>query len=127
MAVNAHLESLKKKVDDRSARIGVVGLGYVGLPLSVEFAEAGFRVLGIDVDAAKVRNIRAGRSHVEDVPSDVVARLARKKLLSAQDHYRGCGKLDAVFIAVPTPLRKTRDPDISYIVSALDESSNAVQ
>jgi UDP-N-acetyl-D-glucosamine dehydrogenase len=127
MAVNAHLETLKKKVDDRSARIGVVGLGYVGLPLSVEFAEAGFPVLGIDVDPVKVRNVRAGRSHVEDVPSDVVARLARKKLLTAQDHYRGCGKLDAVFIAVPTPLRKTRDPDISYIVSAVDEIAREIR
>jgi len=102
-------------------------LGYVGLPLAVEFAEAGYRVTGIDLDPRKVAGLRAGRSHVEDVPSETVARLVRKRLLRAQDNYRGCGKFDAICICVPTPLRKTKDPDISYIVSALDELSKEVR
>jgi len=118
---------LKRKIKDHTAQIGIIGLGYVGLPLAVEFAEAGFRVTGVDLDQAKVEGIRAGRSHVEDVPSEVVARLTGDGLLRVQKDYRGCGKFDAVFIAVPTPLRKTKDPDISYIVSALNELAKEVR
>lgn len=112
--------ALQKMISKREARIAIAGLGYVGLPLAVEFARAGFPVLGIDVDKAKVAAIRAGRSNIEDVPSSTVAALVRDKRLTVQDHYRGCGKSDAIIICVPTPLRKTRDPDISYIVSALE-------
>jgi UDP-N-acetyl-D-glucosamine dehydrogenase len=108
-------------ITDREALIGVIGLGYVGLPLAVEFGRAGFRVAGIDVAKQTVEGIRAGRSHVEDVPSEVVADLVRRKRLRAQSHYRGCGRCDAIIICVPTPLRKTKDPDISYIVQALEE------
>jgi len=111
---------LRQKISNREARIGVVGLGYVGLPLAVEFGKAGFRVTGIDVDKEKVAGVKAGKSHVEDVPSEDVARLVRTRKLSAQHHYRGSGRLDAIIICVPTPLRKTKDPDISYIVSAVD-------
>jgi UDP-N-acetyl-D-glucosamine dehydrogenase len=112
---------LRKKITNREARIGIVGLGYVGLPLAVEFGNAGFRVTGIDVDPAKSKTIMAGRSHIEDVPSEAVAKLVRARRLKAQHHYRGCGKCDVLIICVPTPLSKTKDPDISYIVSALDE------
>ncbi len=119
--MSEHFKALERKIATRRARIGVVGLGYVGLPLAVEFCRAGFKVAGIDVDAARVRELRAGRSHVEDVPSAVVRELTRKRLLAARDHYRGCGALDGILIAVPTPLRKTKDPDISYIVAAVDE------
>ena len=118
---------LKRKIDRREATIGVVGLGYVGLPLAVEFARAGFSVTGIDVDPQKIAAVRSGRSHIEDVTSEELAPLVRQKLLTAQDHYRGCGKLDVVVICVPTPLRKTKDPDISYIVSALDELAREVR
>jgi UDP-N-acetyl-D-glucosamine dehydrogenase len=119
--MNKHVKTLKKKIDERQAKIGVIGLGYVGLPLAVEFANAGFQVTGIDVDSNKVAGLRAGRSHVEDVTNDEVRPLIRKRLLRAQDHYRGCGKFDALLICVPTPLRKTKDPDISYIVAAVDQ------
>ncbi|MHC4991902.1 MAG: nucleotide sugar dehydrogenase, partial [Planctomycetota bacterium] len=118
--MNALARSLRRKISERKARVGVIGLGYVGLPLAVEFAEAGFRVVGIDVDEAKVRGIRRGRSHVEDVPHDAVAPLVKRRRLSARDNYRGCGEFDAIVICVPTPLRKTKDPDISYIVAAVD-------
>ena len=113
-------ESILSKIDDRSARIGVVGIGYVGLPLAMEFARAGFRVTGIDIDSKKVAAIRAGRSHVQDVPAADLKEIVRKRRLTAQDHYRGCDRFDAILICVPTPLRKTKDPDISYIVSAVD-------
>lgn len=113
--------TLKRKISRREARIGVIGMGYVGLPLAVEFAEAGFTVTGVDLDPKKVAGIRAGRSHIADVPSDKVRGLVKSRRLKAQDHYRGCGKFDAILICVPTPLRKTKDPDISYIVSAMDE------
>ncbi len=119
--MKSQAQELRRKIDRREAKIGVIGLGYVGLPLAVEFAEAGFHVTGIDLDSEKVGGIRAGRSHVEDVPSESVARLVRKGLLRARESYGGCGKLDAIFICVPTPLRKTKDPDISYIVAALNE------
>jgi UDP-N-acetyl-D-glucosamine dehydrogenase len=119
--MNGHANALEKKVANRDARICVVGLGYVGLPLAVEFAHAGFRVTGVEVDPEKVRTIRAGGSYVEDVPAAVVRALVRKKLLRAQAGYGRCETMDAIFICVPTPLRKTRDPDISYIVAALDQ------
>src|SRR5512134_1145093 len=118
---------LKRKIDRRVATIGVVGLGYVGLPLAVEFARAGFSVTGIDVDPQKIAAVRSGRSHIEDVTSEELAPLVRQKLLTAQNDYRGCGKLDVLVICVPTPLRKTKDPDISYIVAALDELAREVR
>ncbi len=118
---------LEEKIADRSARIGVIGLGYVGLPLAVEFAEAGFDVLGIDLDSRKIKGVRAGKSHVEDVPASRLAPLIKKKKLRAQDHYRGTGTCDAILICVPTPLRKTKDPDISYIVSSVEEIAKEVR
>ena len=118
---------LKEKIKDRSAKIGVIGLGYVGLPLAVEFGEAGFSVTGIDVDSRKVKGLQAGRSHVEDVPSEAVAKLVKSRKFRARDRYAGCGKFDAVFICVPTPLRKTKDPDISYIVSSLEELAKEIR
>ncbi|NIL99703.1 MAG: nucleotide sugar dehydrogenase [Acidobacteria bacterium] len=113
--------ALRECISDRSARIGVVGMGYVGLPLALEFAKAGYRVTGIDVDSKKIAGIRAGKSHIQDVSSADVREMVRKKRLTAQDSYRGCHRFDAILICVPTPLRKTKDPDISYIVSAVDE------
>jgi len=112
---------LRAKITNRQARIAIVGLGYVGLPLAVEFGQAGFRVVGIDTNRRLVAGVRAGRSHIEDVSSDAVSRLVRQKKLTAQHTYKGCGRCDAIVICVPTPLRKTKDPDISYIVKALDE------
>jgi UDP-N-acetyl-D-glucosamine dehydrogenase len=119
MTANAHFNVLERRIIDRTARLGIVGLGYVGLPLAVEFAHAGFRVVGIDVDARKVKSVNAGVSHIEDVPTSTLKPLVKKGLIRAQAHYKGCDKLDAILIAVPTPLRKTKDPDISYIVASL--------
>ena len=112
---------LKEKIRDHNARIGIIGMGYVGLPLAAEFARAGFRVDGIDLDGSKVREIVAGRSYIPDVPGAEVSALVAAGRLSATTDFEIIKKLDVVITCVPTPLRKTRDPDISYIVSALDE------
>jgi len=127
MAVNPRFVALESKIKNRTARIGIVGLGYVGLPLAVEFAEAGFRVVGIDLDVRKMRAINTGTSYIEDVSTATLKPLVRDGLIRAQSDYSGCGKLDAILIAVPTPLRKTKDPDISYIVAALDAISSQVR
>ena len=127
MAANPHFSALERRITERSARIGIVGLGYVGLPLAVEFAHAGFHVVGIDVDERKVRSVNAGQSHIEDVSTDTLRPLVKSGHIRAQADYKGCGKLDAILIAVPTPLRKTKDPDISYIVSALGAISPQIR
>ncbi len=120
MAPNPRFTALESRIKDKSARLGIVGLGYVGLPLAVEFAQAGFRVVGIDIDERKVKSVNAGVSLIEDVSSDTLKPLVKDRLIRAQSDYKGCGALDAILIAVPTPLRKTKDPDISYIVASLD-------
>jgi UDP-N-acetyl-D-glucosamine dehydrogenase len=107
------------RIASRHARVGVVGLGYVGLPLAVEFARSGFRVTGIDLDTAKVEAIARGESYVPDVPAADVAELVERGRLTAQSGFAAVPELDAVSICVPTPLRKTRDPDMSFIVSAV--------
>ena len=113
-------ETLINRIEDRQAQIAVVGLGYVGLPLAVAFAEAGFPVVGIDVNAEKVDSLNRGISYVEDVPSGQVAPLVESGLLRASTDYEALAQAEAISICVPTPLRKTGDPDISYIIKAAD-------
>lgn len=108
------------KIADREAVVGVVGLGYVGLPLAVAFAEAGFSVVGVDVDAEKVAALQAGESYVEDVPAAMLQPLVAQGLLRATTSYEALHEADAISICVPTPLRKTKDPDISYIIDATE-------
>jgi UDP-N-acetyl-D-glucosamine dehydrogenase len=103
---------------NRTARIGVVGIGYVGLPLAVVFGEAGFTVVGVDPDADKVAAINRGESYILDVASERVKALVDAGKLSATTDYAALGQADAVSICVPTPLRKTGDPDLSFIASA---------
>ena len=117
----SHLETLKAKIASGEARCAVIGLGYVGLPLAVEFAKNGLHVLGIDLDAEKVAAIERGESYIQDVPSEEVAPLVKEGLLSATTDFTRLSDIDTINIAVPTPLGKTRDPDISYIVAATDE------
>jgi UDP-N-acetyl-D-glucosamine dehydrogenase len=112
---------LKSKIEGKTARVGVVGLGYVGLPLAVEFAKAGFSVTGIDVQESKVGSLNRGESHVQDVPSSEIARLIADKRFTATADFSVVRELDTINICVPTPLRKTKDPDMSYIVSAVEE------
>jgi UDP-N-acetyl-D-glucosamine dehydrogenase len=111
-------EQLESRIAARQARAGVIGLGYVGLPLAVEFAKAGFPVTGIDLDAEKVAQINAGDSYVLDVPREALAPLAAEGRLRATTDFAELAELDTVNICVPTPLRKTKDPDMSYIDAA---------
>ncbi|MCW5865400.1 MAG: nucleotide sugar dehydrogenase [Anaerolineae bacterium] len=115
-----HKQQLLKRIAERQARIGIVGLGYVGLPLAVAFAEEGFTVVGVDLDARKVAALQRGESYVEDVPAGVITALRDRGLFSASSDYATLADVDAISICVPTPLRKTKDPDISYIVDATE-------
>jgi UDP-N-acetyl-D-glucosamine dehydrogenase len=113
--------NLINRLNDRSAVVAVLGLGYVGLPLAVVFAEAGFQVIGIDPIAEKVDMLNRGESYVMDVPTETVARLVREGRLKATTDFAATAQADAVSICVPTPLRKTGDPDLSFIISATED------
>src|SRR6202451_1477413 len=119
--VDATAKLLEEKIVSRRARVGVVGLGYVGLPLAVEFAKAGFTVTGIDVNEEKVRRVNAGDSYVGDISSETLAPLVAYGKLGATTDFAAVLDLDTINIAVPTPLRKTKDPDMSFIVSSCQE------
>src|SRR3989449_1516547 len=107
-------------IRSRKARVGVIGLGYVGLPLAVEFAHAGFDVTGFDVDTAKTSQINAGKSYIPDVAEAHLAACVRAGTLKATIDMTELGAMDAIDICVPTPLRKTKDPDLSYVVRAVE-------
>jgi UDP-N-acetyl-D-glucosamine dehydrogenase len=111
---------LKKRISNRTARVGVLGLGYVGLPLAVEFARAGFDVTGIDVQKSKVDQFNGGHSYIKDVKDSVFEPLVKSGKLRATTDFSVIRDLDTIDICVPTPLRKTKDPDMSYVVSATD-------
>ena len=115
------MSELIEKIEQGKARLGVIGMGYVGLPLSVEFARGGIEVVGIDISAEKVESINSGRSYVGDVPDSQLGELLKSGKLRATTDFSVLKELDCVCICVPTPLSKTKDPDISHIVSACDE------
>ncbi len=119
-------KQLIERFESKTARIGILGLGYVGLPLAVVFAEAGFTVTGIEPMQSKVDSLLKGESYVLDVPSETVSALVKSGKLIPTTDFSAIKELDAVSICVPTPLRKTGDPDLSFIVSATDELSKYV-
>jgi len=112
---------LLNKISERQATVGVIGLGYVGLPLAVEFGRGGLNAIGFDVDAARVDSINAGLSHIPDVPTEQVAALVAQGKLAATTDFSRLAATDAVIICVPTPLRKTKEPDISFILAASEQ------
>ena len=112
--------TLKEKIANREAKVGIVGLGYVGLPLAMEMIRAGFEVHGIDVNREKVESLNAGRSHVLDVPGSAVADGVAQGKFKAYTTYDPVASVDCVSICVPTPLKKTRDPDISFVTQAVE-------
>lgn len=112
---------LEQRLEKRTARLAVIGLGYVGLPLAVELAQAGFEVYGIDIDEKRVAQLNSGKSYIQDVPTADVRTLVRQKRFIATTDFSVLKKCDTVNICVPTPLSKQRDPDVSYIVAAATE------
>ena len=118
---------LLQRIADKRARIGVIGLGYVGLPLAVEFAHAGFEVIGFDVDAAKGRGDQPGESYIPDVPTPAVAAAVKAGTLRATTDSAALADVDVVDICVPTPLRKTKDPDLSYVVQAVEVTAKVLR
>src|ERR1700741_2939105 len=110
-------EQIIASITEKRAQIGVVGLGYVGLPLLTEFARAGFQAIGFEVDADKVAQINAGDSYIGDVPGSVIKELVDGKRLSATTNFEQLKDCDAVIICVPTPLRKTKERDVSFILA----------
>ncbi len=117
----SHYSNLLQKIESKQAHVGIVGLGYVGLPLAVEFAHAGFCVTGIDIDATKVAALNRGESYIQDIPTAVLAPLVKAGKIKATTDFNVVAGLDTINICVPTPLRKTKDPDMSYIVNSCQE------
>jgi len=112
--------NLRRKIERKEARICVIGLGYVGLPLAVEFARLGFYVTGLDVDGERVKAISRGQSYIQDVSDTAVAESVEAGCLSATTDYEVLSEMDVIFICVPTPFTKTKTPDLSYVVAAAE-------
>src|SRR5512140_2814313 len=115
------MQELIEKIRRREARCGIIGLGYVGLPLGLEFARAGLKVTGIDVDKRKIDALRAGKSYIVDTSDAEIAEQVKAGRFMATDDFSVIKDLDTVNICVPTPLRKTKDPDLTFVVSAVNE------
>ena len=120
-------EQLVAKAADKSAMCGVVGLGYVGLPLAVEMARAGYKVLGFDTNARVVDGVNAGRSHVGDVSADVLGEFTEPGCIAATTDMMRLKEMDVVSVCVPTPLSKTRDPDVSFVLAVAESLSNSIR
>lgn len=116
-------DNLIKKLREKNANVAILGLGYVGLPLAVVFGEAGFKVTGVDPDKRKVEALNKGEAYIPDVKTEAVAKLVKDGKLTATTDFSVLKDMDAVSICVPTPLRQTGDPDMSFIVSAMEELS----
>jgi UDP-N-acetyl-D-glucosamine dehydrogenase len=121
MAGAGPAQPLIDRLTSRNAHAGVIGLGYVGLPLAVEFARAGFSVTGFDLDRKKVDALNRGESYILDVPTEILREVVESGRLRATTEFAGLSAVDTINICVPTPLRKTKDPDLSFIVSAVEE------
>jgi len=114
---------LLKKISEYKAQVGIIGMGYVGLPLALEFAEAGFEVTGFDVDRDKVQKLNSGESYIKHIPSERIKTQVAGKKFRATNDFSSLSEMDAIIICVPTPLNKYREPDISYIENSGREIS----
>ena len=127
MTPNPNRQRLLDSIRSGTAKIGVIGLGYVGLPLAVEFARRGFDVSGFDVDESKTNQINAGRSYIPDVPQADLAEVVKAGRLCGTSRMADLAAMDVIDICVPTPLRKTKDPDLSYVVKAVEAVANVLK
>ncbi len=119
--MNSILETIGAAIEGRKLKIGVVGLGYVGLPLAVEFASRGFETLGVDLDTKKVDSLKRGKNYIDDVTPEDFQAVTKSGKLTAENNYESIGTCDAIFICVPTPFTPNKEPDISYIVESTKE------
>ncbi|HEY5565351.1 MAG TPA: nucleotide sugar dehydrogenase, partial [Rhodothermia bacterium] len=126
-SVSAAEGQLREKIRQTTARIGVVGLGYVGLPLAVEHAKRGFPTVGIDLDAERVLRLASGTSYIDDVDSTTLAEVVETGAFVPEDNFDSAGELDIVFICVPTPVTPNKDPDTSYIVAAAKRLAETIR
>jgi UDP-N-acetyl-D-glucosamine dehydrogenase len=117
----SRLDDLRTRIASREARMGVVGLGYVGLPLALEFARKGFHVTGFDVNTSKVETLRKGESYIEDVATADVAELSKRGMFQATGDFTALARCDVIHVCVPTPLTRAKDPDVSHMASAMEE------
>ncbi|MCU0331173.1 MAG: nucleotide sugar dehydrogenase [Candidatus Kapabacteria bacterium] len=123
-----HAAVLEQRIADRTVVVGVIGLGYVGLPLAVEFASHGIRTIGIDVSADKVKSLRSGKNYIQDLDDAVVERVIRKdKKLTATTDFAELSECDVIYICVPTPFTPNKDPDISHIVDSARETAKVLR
>jgi UDP-N-acetyl-D-glucosamine dehydrogenase len=120
-------QELKNQLKNHTARVGVMGLGYVGLPLACEFAKAGFPVTGFEVDASKAKSLMAGKSYIDDIDGADIQALVKSKKLRATTDFAAMREMDAIIVCVPTPLNKTKDPDVSYIDQAAREIAQTLR
>ncbi len=121
------MATLEELIASRQALVGVVGLGYVGLPLAVEFAGAGLHVLGFDMQSAKVDAVNSGESYISDVSGERLKPLAESGRLQATNCFEDLGRCDAICICVPTPLDKNKSPDISYVAHTADNIARTMR
>lgn len=121
------INSLLNKIKSKDIKIGIIGMGYIGLSLAVEFAKNGFKVIGIDIDKDKINKLNRGKSYILDVEDNILLNLIKNKTLTATNDYNILKELNAIIICVPTPLSKTKTPDISYIIAALKEVKKYLQ
>ena len=116
--------NLEEKITDRTAKIGIIGLGYVGLPLACEFGYGGFTVTGIDIDEKRVNSLNEGKNYISDVDDEKFGKLVQTGALKATTDFSCIKELDVLSICVPTPLNKLKDPDVSFINHALSQICN---
>ena len=112
-----------QKIKEKKAHIGIIGLGYVGLPLTIAFCKAGFRVTGLDIDQEKIDLLSQGKSYINHIPDEKINRLIQGNKFKASTDFSSVGQLDCILICVPTPLNKNREPDMSYIISTAQKIS----
>ncbi|MFI5201860.1 MAG: nucleotide sugar dehydrogenase, partial [Candidatus Kapaibacterium sp.] len=127
LPMTGNAAALEAKLKNKTAKIGVVGLGYVGLPLAIEFAKKGFETVGIDLDKTKIASLQKGKNYIQDIPDAHVSEAVKNGTFRAQSDYANAADLDVIYICVPTPFTTNKDPDITYITSAAESLAGSLR